>query len=494
MNKIRTRIAPSPTGMFHVGGLRTALFSYLFSKSLNGTFIIRVEDTDRERFVEGSIENMLDSLLWANIPPDEGVSFDKSGNITQLGTLGPYIQSERLSVYKKYSDILLQQGNAYFCFCSKERINELREFQRINKQPTGYDGYCRLLSSHEVQTKIDSEKSRVVRLKIPDTGTTTWHDLVRGEISFENKLIDDQVLLKADGFPTYHFAVVVDDHLMEISHVFRGEEWVSSTPKHLILYKMFGWNPTVYGHLSLLVNEKKQKFSKRNGDVSVSQFREKGYLPEALLNFVALLGWNPGTEQEIFTLDELIKEFSFDKVHKAPAVFNYEKLDWINKQWIKRLSLDDLTECARPFFENLGLDTKNSKFKDFVRLGSERATTLDDIPSNVVFLTKDLEYDAKLLVWKKTDAVDGENKLTLLKELLENINEYEWIERGIEDKIMAWIKENDFGVGNVLWPLRVALSGQEHSPGPFQIMEILGREKSLERVGDAIKKLSLKKV
>lgn len=326
MKKVRTRIPPSPTGMFHVGSLRTALFDYLFAKKTGGDFLLRIEDTDRERLVAGATENIVESLYWAHIPPDEGVMLSDKNEIVQSGDVGPYIQSERLDIYKIYSEQLLEQGDAYYCFCTKERLDDLRKMQELNKQPTGYDGQCKTLSKEVVKEKRDAGTSHVVRLNMPDEGVTTWNDMVRGEVSFENKLIDDQVLMKADGFPTYHLAVIVDDHLMNITHIFRGEEWLSSTPKHIVLYHMFGWDIPEYAHLSLLVNEKKQKLSKRHGDVSVFDFTKKGYLPEAMVNFVAFLGWNPGTDQEIFTLEELVAAFDFKNVHKSPAVFNYESL------------------------------------------------------------------------------------------------------------------------------------------------------------------------
>ncbi len=496
MKKIRTRIAPSPTGMFHVGSLRTALYSYLFAKSQNGQFLVRLEDTDRERLVDGATENIVESLFWGNIPPDEGVTLQNS-NIVQVGEKGPYIQSERLGIYKTYADLLLEQGDAFYCFCSKERLDELRKVQQLNKQPTGYDGHCKTLSKEDVQTRLGAHESHVVRLNMPDEGTTTWNDMVRGEVSFENTLIDDQVLVKADGFPTYHLAVVVDDHLMEITHVFRGEEWVSSTPKHIVLYNMLGWDAPEHAHLPLLVNDKKQKLSKRHGDVSVFDFREKGYLPEAMINFVAFLGWNPGTEQEIFTLEELVEAFDFNNVNKSAAVFSYEKLDWYNREWMKKLSVEDLAERVRPFFESALNNDQGSVINDqtfftkIVTLGKERANTLADIVTNTAFLlTKTLEYDAELLVWKKADAVDAKEKLAKISEILNNIADTAWTEKGIQEVIMPWIKEHDLGTGNVLWPTRVALTGLQNSPGPFEIMAVLGKEKSLKRIGEAINRLS----
>ncbi len=489
MKKIRTRIAPSPTGNLHVGGLRTGLYAYLYTKHDGGDFLVRLEDTDQTRLVEGATENIVKSLFWGNIPPDEGVSM-QDDKIVQIGDKGPYIQSERLDIYKKYAQQLLEQGDAFYCFCTKDRLDDLRKTQQLNKQPTGYDGLCKTLSTEEAQAKRDASEPHVVRLNMPDEGTTSWNDMVRGEVSFENKLIDDQVLVKTDGFPTYHLAVVVDDHFMEITHVFRGEEWVSSTPKHIVLYEMLGWKAPLHAHLPLLVNEKKQKLSKRHGDVSVFDFKEKGYLPEAMINFVAFLGWNPGTEQEIFTLEELVEAFDFAQVHKSAAVFNYDKLDWYNKQWMKKLSLKDLSERAHPFFEKAGLSIGDLQLEELVKLGRERAETLADIPENVSFLLNDLEYSADMLAWKKADADDAKEKLAKLSGILASIDDTAWTEEGIQDTVMPWIQENDLGTGNVLWPTRVALSGLQNSPGPFEIMAVLGKEKSLKRIGEAINKLS----
>ncbi|OIO20254.1 MAG: glutamate--tRNA ligase [Candidatus Magasanikbacteria bacterium CG_4_9_14_0_2_um_filter_41_10] len=494
MKKIRTRIPPSPTGMFHVGSLRTALFDYLYAKKEGGDFLLRIEDTDRERLVEGATENIVESLYWAHIPPDEGVMLDANKNITQVGEKGPYIQSERLEIYKKYSDQLLEQGHAYYCFCTKERLDELRKMQELNKQPTGYDGQCKSLSVKDIQEKRATGIPHVVRLCMPDDGVTTWNDMVRGKVSFENALIDDQVLMKTDGFPTYHLAVVVDDHLMEITHVFRGEEWLSSTPKHIVLYDMFGWEKPEYAHLSLLVNEKKQKLSKRHGDVSVFDFTKKGYLPEAMVNFVAFLGWNPGTEQEIFTLDELVAAFDFKNVHKSPAIFNYEKLDWYNKEWMKKLPVEELAVRVKSFFISDGVEAyileDQSFFEGVVRLGRERANTLQDIVNNTQFLFVDSpSYETELLKWKKSDLSDAKQKLTQLSEFLSTVENSVWTEEGVEGSVMAWIKDHDYGVGDVLWPTRVALSGQQFSPGPFEIMSVLGKEKSLKRIGEGVNKI-----
>lgn len=495
---VKTRFAPSPTGFLHVGGLRTALFSYFLAKKNGGTFILRIEDTDQERFVEGAIENLCASLHWAGIAPDEGVDIDginaqTGGRIFQKGENGPYIQSERLEIYKKHIDMLLEKGSAYHCFCTKERLDELRAMQEINKQVTGYDGFCRTLSLEEANAKIAAGESSVVRMKMPREGVTVCSDMIRGQVEFQNALVDDQVILKTDGFPTYHLAAVVDDHYMEITHVVRGEEWLSSTPKHIMLYQLFGWEPPQFAHLPLLVNKEKQKLSKRHGDVAVEDFRAKGYLPEAMVNFVAFLGWNPGDEREIFSLEELSAEFSLERASKSAAVFNEEKLIWYNKEYIKRMDSIELAKRALPFLVNAGLVEKDIDLEvlsKIVALEKERMNTLADLPSALGFIfAKDLVYEAEMLVWKKDTQEGSKEKLALVYEKLNEISEIDWTRASMEPAIIAWIGEKELGTGNVLWPMRVALSGQKNSPGPFEIAEVLGKAKTLARIQTAIQKL-----
>jgi nondiscriminating glutamyl-tRNA synthetase len=487
---IKTRFAPSPTGFLHVGGLRSALFAYLFAKKNNGHFLLRIEDTDRERFVEGGIENILNSLHWTDIKIDEGVDLDADKNIVQKGENGPYIQSERLEIYKKYVDQLIEQGDAYYCFCSKERLDEVRKIQQLNKQATGYDGHCRNLNIEEAKKRIEAGESYVVRMKMPKEGVTKVTDRIRGEVEFKNELVDDQVLLKADGFPTYHMAVVVDDHLMGISHVIRGEEWLPSTPKHVQLYKMLGWDLPEFAHLPLLVNEKKQKLSKRHGDVSVQDYVEKGYLPEALVNFIAFLGWNPGDEREIFNLNELEKEFDLAKVGNSASVFDLVKLNWYNKHYIMNLSPEELAKRCEPFYKNAGIDVERGtrNMEQIVALEQGRAETLLDIVEKTGYIfAENLEYDSELLVWKKSTKEDAKEKSTLLAEFLDTIGE--WTQENLENKTLDWIKDQGFGNGDVLWPMRVALSGLKNSPGPFEIAGVLGKEKVLKRIKEATTKL-----
>lgn len=490
---IRTRFAPSPTGYLHVGGLRTALFSYLYARKHGGQFLLRIEDTDQGRFVEDAVVNLLTSLKWAGIVPDEGVMLNEEGCVTQKGEKGPYIQSERLTLYQSYIQELIERGHAYYCFCNKERLEELRKIQETNKLPTGYDGHCRTLSADDVAAKKAEGLPSVVRMKMPKEGTTVFDDMVRGRVEFQNHLVDDQVLIKSDGFPTYHFAVVVDDHLMEITHVIRGEEWISSTPKHIILYQMFGWEAPRFAHLSLLVNEQKQKLSKRHGDVAVLDFAKNGFLPEALLNFVAFLGWNPGDEREIFTLAQLEQEFSIEKISKAAAVFNREKLDWYNQQHMKLLDNTELLHRALPYLLTSGLVKEAELTPDYttwlekaVGLEKERLITLKEAPEHLSFLlVPTVAYEKELLVWKKSTPEDAREKLLEIKEKLGQISDASWNKSAIEEIIIAWIKEKGYGVGDVLWPTRVALSGQRNSPGPFDIMDVLGKEKTMERLEKA---------
>ncbi len=496
---IKTRFAPSPTGMLHVGGLRTALFAYLLAKHQGGVFMLRIEDTDRERFVEGGIENIVSSLGWAGVHiKEEGVSMDERGHITQKGDLGPYIQSERLEIYQNYIKVLLDKNHAYHCFCTRERLSEVRQHQEKNKLPTGYDGKCRDLSGAEVRERIEKGEQFVIRMRMPREGVTVINDLVRGRVEFKNSLVDDQVLIKADGFPTYHFAVVVDDHTMEATHVIRGEEWLPSTPKHIELYRMFGWIAPEFAHLSLLINEQKQKLSKRHGDVSVEDFKEKGYLPEALINFIAFLGWNPGDEREIFSLKQLEGEFDFKKVSKAAAVFNVEKLNWYNKQYMMSMDTHELAERVAPFMINSGLidhapetDSEWKELVQIIELEKGRVNTLREFPEALGFMfAESLVYDPLLLVWKKSTQEDTVEKLKKLKEYLESKKEIEWKREKLEADTLEWIKNQGFGVGDVLWPMRVALSGQKNSPGPFEIAAALGKNRTIERIQMGITHLS----
>ncbi|MFH1790254.1 MAG: glutamate--tRNA ligase [bacterium] len=500
MKTVRTRFAPSPTGFLHIGSLRTALFSYLFAKHSNGKFILRIEDTDRERLVEGGVLNILKSLKWAGIEPDEGIVLDKQDIIQEKGNYGPYIQSNRIEIYQNYVEQLIENDHAYYCFCDKERLSSLRKKQQEQNIPTGYDRKCRDISMIEAKKRVQNGDSYVIRMKTPLAGKTDVKDLLRGKIVFENKLIDDFILLKADRYPTYHFAVVVDDHLMKITHIIRGEEWIPSTPKHIQLYDMLGWEKPKFVHIPLLVNEKKQKLSKRHNDTSVRDYIEKGYLPEALINFVALLGWNPGNEQEIFSIKELKSQFETTRILKAPAVFNSKKLDWFNQQYLRSKSGDELVEIMMPFLTNYGYNNSQIWINDkkwvgkVINLERERASTLQDLSEAVSFVfTNHLEYKSELLIWKKSTKDACIQGLNGLNECLNKISIQDWESVYIKKSIGDYIENNDFTNGSVLWPMRVALSGQENSPGPFEIAEVLGKKITLERIKNAIESLNRKK-
>lgn len=500
--KIRTRFAPSPTGFVHIGSLRTALFSFLFARHHGGTNILRIEDTDQNRFVAGSLENMLSVFARVGIEFEEG-PFSENNQIKQRGEFGPYIQSERKDqgLYQKYAEELVAKGKAYYCFCSEERLEELRKEQTALKKPPMYDRQCRSLPAEEVQKQMNeftvAGKNPVIRFAIPLDGQTTVRDVIYGDITYENKVLDDQVILKSDGFPTYHLAVVIDDHFMEITHVIRGEEWIPSTPKHLLIYEAFGWTPTQFAHLPLIVNPDKTKLAKRQGDASVEYYLKAGYLPEALINFIVLLGWNPKTEQEIFSLPELIEKFELRSVHKSNAVLDKNKLDWISGQYIRKMPVADLAKQLVPYWQEAGVNTAQYS-EDFLEsiagLEQERLKKLSEIGERAGYFFKEPEYDAGLLVWKKSDAADAKQKLTELNGFFTNLAETDFILEVLTAKLQQFIAEKGFDNGSVLWPLRVALTGMEKSPGPFEVASILarglGKTEVLHRLDVATEKLS----
>jgi len=487
--QVRTRFAPSPTGYLHIGGLRTALYAYLFAKQNRGKFFLRIEDTDQTREVIGAVDNLIKALKWANIVPDEGIIGQEGGKVAEKGNFGPYTQSQRLPIYRRHADELVKNGHAYYCFCAPERLEKLRHDQEAAKQPTKYDGWCRSLTAEQIASKIKAGEKYVIRMKSPDNRVIEFTDLVRGQVKIHSKEIDDQVLIKADGFPTYHLAHVVDDHLMKTTHVIRGEEWLPSTPKHLVLFEYFGWTPPQYAHLSLILNPDKSKLSKRQGDVAVEDYRDKGYLPEALINYVALLGWNPGTEQEIFSLQELIKEFDVKKIHKAGAVFDIKKLDWMNSEYIKKLPLNKFAELTKPYLEkNVDPIPADLALEKIMRLEQERISKLSEAGEGIGFLFQEkLAYDANLLVWKKSDAAGAKKALELIKNELEKYTD--WNKENLEKSLIQFIKNQNLTNGEALWPLRVALTGLEKSPTPFEVAEILGQEKTRSRLQQAIEKL-----
>ncbi len=482
--KARTRLAPSPTGYIHIGTLRTALFDYFLARQTGGQFVVRIEDTDRERLVEGATESILATFVQLGIEHDEGPILGEGGKISQKGKFGPYVQSERLDIYKKYIDQLVGQGDAYPCFCSKERLDEMRAEQRATKQTPKYDRACLELSEEEKARKLDGGEAHVIRLKIP-SGETAFDDIIRGTVKVKNSDIDDQVILKSDGFPTYHLAVVVDDQLMKISHVIRGEEWISSTPKHVILMKMLGFSAPKFAHVPLLLNPDKTKLSKRQGDVAVEDYLKRGYLPKALINFVATLGYNPKSDQELYELDELVKLFDLSKVNKSGAVMNIEKLDWMNNHYMRELSIDELAEAARAFVQ---ANVDDNKIRRALKVEVERANRLDELQERIDPYLDQPGYDAAMLTWKKSDAGDAKQQLENLQVFIADMPDKAFkTPESIEKALREYIEKNDLDNGSVLWPLRVALSGLKKSASPFEFLWALGKEEGLERIKHSIK-------
>lgn len=489
---IRVRFAPSPTGELHIGSLRTTLTNYLFARKNGGTFILRIEDTDQKRFVEGAVERLIDSLTWAGITIDEGVKTDEStGVVMEEGSHGPYIQSKRLAIYKEYVQQLLDQGKAYHCFCTAERLQEMRAAQQASKAAPKYDRRCCALSAQEVQTRIDAGEQYVVRFKIPE-GTTAFDDMIFGHIEVNNDTLDDQVLMKSDGFPTYHLAVVVDDHLMEISHVIRATEWLASTPKHVLLYDAFGWKDVMpqFCHVAPILNKERKKLSKREGSVSVQDFQEQGYPKEAIINFIALLGWNPKTEQEIFTMDELIAQFDTAKMNRAGGVFDMDRLNWISREHIKRMSIDDLYDRAIPFlrtkdfFKN-AYDTCTSEeyVTKVLTVEQERLSQFTQCGEENKFFFMDIAVDRDLLRWKTNADQETQDALQKAQHELLRVTESGWTREQLEKVLMAAAGEKR---GDFLWPLRAALTGEKKSPSPFDCAWVLGREETLKRIAHAL--------
>ncbi len=480
--KIRLRFAPSPTGFLHIGNLRTALFTYLLAKSQGGDFILRIEDTDEKREVKGALESLLKILSWLGIDFDEGPHLG--------GAYGPYIQSQRLDIYKEYTQKLLDKGEAYYCFCSEERLAEMRDQQQKRKEAPRYDGHCRNLSPAEVEAKIKEGWPYVIRQKMPLNTCVEVYDELRGKIVFNSNDLDDQVLIKSNGVPTYQFASVVDDHLMEISHVSRGDEWISSFPKNALLYKSFGWTAPKFIHLPLILNKGGGKLSKRQGDVFVEDYKEKGYLPEALINFCALIGWHPKDDQEILSLEEIIEKFSIAGIGASPAVFDIEKLDFYNAYYIRQKSISELVDLCRPYLEKDKLideKTDPALIEKVISVSQERLKKLSDISDLSFYLFQDeIEYEKDLLIWKSLNLEEVKNNLKELFDILTEVKEEDWQQEFLENLIIPYLKENNKKNGDYLWPLRVVLSGQKNSPSPFELAWVLGKEKSLARIKKAL--------
>jgi len=476
---IRVRFAPSPTGELHVGGARTALYNYLFAQKMGGSFIIRIEDTDRERFVPGSLDRLLQGLKWLGLAWQEGPDIG--------GPYGPYIQSERLAIYQQYAEKLIKHQAAYYCFCSTERLNQLRLKQQNNRQATRYDRACLNLNPLEIQKKLTAGEPHTIRLKVP-TGQTTCSDLIRGQVTWQNQDIDDQVLIKSDGFPTYHLANVVDDHLMAISHVIRGEEWLPSLPKHLLLYQAFGWNPPLFAHLPNVLNQQGTKLSKRKDGAAVwvQTYQAEGYLPQALTNFLALLGWHPSDEREKFNLTELAKEFSIKRVQKSGAVFNLEKLRWFNHLYLQDLTIPELDNLLKNYYP---LATSNVLTHDTLRLSQilqERLTILKDASKLSTWffkvdslpLTKELlipagetEKTTKLALYLADQAAKLTADWTKPTELINHTQQLQ--------------KNNALSNKQMLWPARVALTHLKQSPDFYTAAWALGKDQTIKRISQA---------
>jgi len=492
--KIRVRIAPSPTGYLHIGTVRTALFNYLFARSKGGKFILRIEDTDLERSDEKFTKEIIESLHWLGLDYDEGPDIG--------GPFGPYRQSERLQIYKKYLKQLLNEDKAYYCFCTEEELRAEREAMMKKGEPPVYSGRCADLSVAQIKKFRDEGRKPIIRFRMP-AKRIIFEDLIKGVLEFDTKLIGDISLAKDLETPLYNFAVVIDDFTMEISHVIRGEDHISNTPKQLALIEALQFPKPKYAYIPLTLAPDRSKLSKRHGATAIADYRAMGYLPEALINFMALLGWNPKNNQEIFNKDELIKNFSLAGMNKAAAIFNIEKLNWLNGYYIRKTKLTELTEKCIPYLENANLidragerewkirETEKlinfDQLKKIIALEQERLIKLGDLPELVKFIfVKKIDYDATLLIWKKTEKNKIANCLELLNKTIKEIPQETFNAINLEKKIKKLIEEKKLGVGETLWPFRVALTGLKASPPPFDIAEILGKKETLKRIQTAL--------
>ncbi|MBQ8138634.1 MAG: glutamate--tRNA ligase [Lachnospiraceae bacterium] len=488
MEKIRTRYAPSPTGRMHVGNLRSALYEFLVAKHAGGTFMLRIEDTDQERYVEGAVDIIYRTMKETGLIHDEGPDKD--------GGYGPYVQSERMKtgIYMKYAKELIEKGEAYYCFCDKERLASLKtEVDEDGKSITIYDKHCLGLSKEEIEANLAAGKPFVIRQNIPNEGTTTFHDELYGDITVENAELDDMILIKSDGYPTYNFANVVDDHTMNITHVVRGNEYLSSSPKYVRLYDAFGWKVPVYIHLPLITDENHKKLSKRSGHSSFEDLVEQGFLKEAIVNYVALLGWSPEDNEEIFTLDELIKKFDYHRINKSPAVFDIVKLRWMNGEYLKRMDDDKFYEMAKPYLDkSLPSDYDEAKRRKVAGMVKTRIEVFPDIDSHIDFLRELPEYDIEMYTHKKMKT-DAGSSLSVLKDVLPILEEAtDYSNDALYAKLLEYVTEKGYKNGYVMWPIRTALSGKQMTPaGATEILELLGKEESLKRIKKGIEKLSV---
>jgi len=482
MSKVRTRFAPSPTGRMHVGNLRTALYAYLITKHENGDFLLRIEDTDQERQVEGAVEIIYRTLQKTGLLHDEGPDKD--------GGCGPYVQSERQAsgIYLEYAKKLVEKGEAYYCFCDKERLESLRT-EVAGKEITIYDKHCLHLSKEEVEANLAAGKPYVIRQNNPNTGTTTFHDDIYGDITVDNAELDDMILIKSDGFPTYNFANVVDDHLMGITHVVRGNEYLSSSPKYNRLYDAFGWEVPVYVHCPLITDEEHKKLSKRCGHSSFEDLLEQGFVTEAIVNFVALLGWSPEDNQEIMSLEELIAKFDYTHMSKSPAVFDYTKLKWMNGEYLKAMDFDKFYEMAEPYLKEV--ITRDLDLRAIAQMVKTRIEVFTDIKDHVDFFEAVPEYECSMYTHKKMKT-NEDNSLALLQEVLPLLQAQEdFSNDALYAALKAFGDAQGYKVGFIMWPIRTALSGKQMTPaGATEILSVLGKEESLKRIQAAIEKLS----
>ena len=487
---MRTRFPPSPTGLLHIGALRTALFNFLIAKQKGGTFILRIEDTDQTREVEGAVEDFLKALSWTGLNPEEGVVLC-DGVISETGTHGPYTQSKRFDLYKEHAQKLLDCGFAYYAFDTTEELDAMRKQEQEAGNPAPkYDASVRMrmknsltMEESEWKALLDCGAPYVIRMKIPEGDTVRFADAIRGKVEFKGMEIDDQILIKSDGFPTYHLANVVDDHHMEIDMVIRGEEWLSSTPKHLLLYQYFGWDAPEFAHVPLLLNPGGGKLSKRQGDVAVADYMEKGYLPEALINFIALLGWNPGTTEELFTLEELVEAFSLDRIQKGGAVFDVTRLDWFQGQWMRKFSPEEFAERITPIVaEKYPEAATDPHFATRAALIQERITFFHEAPEMLSFYYEEPAIDKELIVSKKQKLDEDLTKqmITLLLETLEPVDD--WSDENLKEVLFAVCDEKELKKGQFLWPLRAILTGLPFSPGAYEVAAALGKEQTLKRL------------
>ncbi|MBT4119579.1 MAG: glutamate--tRNA ligase [Candidatus Peribacter sp.] len=490
---MRTRFAPSPTGMLHIGGLRTALFAYLAAVQEGGKFLLRIEDTDQARSVDGAVENILTALHWAGIDPDEGVMM-RDGAIVEEGTHGPYTQSKRFDLYRKYAEELIEKKFAYYAFDTKEDLDHMRERESVAGNPAPkYDASVRAtmknsltLPEEEWKKKLEDGDPYVIRMLIPEGNVIRFTDDIRGKVEFKGMEIDDQILIKSDGFPTYHLANVVDDHLMDINLVVRGEEWLSSTPKHLLLFEYLGWQSPRYAHVPLLLNQGGGKLSKRQNDVAVGDYIDKGYLPEAVVNFIALLGWNPGTTQEMFTMKELVDTFSLDRIQKGGAVFDVTRLDWFQGQWMRSIPAAEFAARIQPIVaEKYPEAAKDEKFVERATLIQERITFDHEAPEMLSYYYEDPAVDIEMIASKKQklDEKLAKEMIDLLIATLEPLDDFS--ETSLHDVLFAVCDEKELKKGQLLWPLRAVLTGLPFSPGAFEVAAALGKEKTLSRLKKA---------